>query len=391
MSKLEKRVILLCCLYSLASALSKSFVNVYLYEYTKSFVVMSIYTFIRIGLFPVADLIGSELIKKYKYTVTISCGLIFITLSLVFALTQTALFEINKNYVLVAAFLTGIGEGLYWFSINSCHQIVTTPETRTNYLSILGIFNNITTFLAPFVATFVISFSINDMVGYKYILYIILILYILITFISLTIDKKDEKGCYYSFKECISLKDPVWANVCLALLFYGLTNSLTLNLTSIMIYNAAGSGGLYSKLLSFFSIIVVICLKFLPYALRRDRLKKTFLISSIVNISSTVVLAIFTNIYGAIYFGVTNALATAFYDNAYSKLHMDVTSLYKNDLTGRVVGKEFYISLGRCIAMAFIVLCYYVLGEETYLRVSVISLSFFPLLTYYFLTKKNND
>ena len=391
MSRLEKRMILLCALYSLASFLSKSFVNVYLYEYTQSFVIMAIYTFVRIMFFPIANVIGGKLIKKFKYAVTIFIGLMFVTLSLVFALTQTKLFEMNKYFVLVAALLTGIGEGLYWFSINSCHQIVTTNESRTTYLSNLGTFNNLSTFIAPFIATFIISFSLNDMVGYTYILYLILILYVIITCIALTINKKDERGCNYSLRKCISLKDKRWANVCLGIFFYGVTNSLTLNLTSIMIYNAAGSGGLYSKLLSFFSIIVVISLRFLPYALRKERMMKTYVIASLINISSTIVLVLVDNIVGAIYFGISNALVTAFYDNSYSKCHMDVTAMYSDDLTGRVVAKEFYIGSGRCLAMAFIVLCYYVLGEAAYLKVAVISLSLFPVLSCYFLTRYLKD
>lgn len=48
----ETTTILIACLFNLANAMSAVFMNVYLYAYTGSLVVMSIYTIVRIGLFP---------------------------------------------------------------------------------------------------------------------------------------------------------------------------------------------------------------------------------------------------------------------------------------------------------------------------------------------------
>ena len=52
MTQDEKMVILINCFYNLANAMSAVFMNVYLYAYTGSLVVMSIYTIVRIGLYP---------------------------------------------------------------------------------------------------------------------------------------------------------------------------------------------------------------------------------------------------------------------------------------------------------------------------------------------------
>ena len=52
----------------------------------------------------------------------------------------------------------------------------------------------------------------------------------------------------------------------------------------------------------------------------------------------------------------------------------------KENLVGRVIAKETYLSVSRCIGMLFIVACHYFLSESMYLYVSVITLSLSPLL-----------
>jgi len=389
-SKLEKRMIALRLFYTIANTLSKSFVNVFLYEYTKSYMVMTLYSFIRCGLFPVSDIIGTKIIKKHSYALPIGISLVIISLSLLCALGGTDYFIKNKFYVLIVACITGIGEGLYWFSVNCANQIVTNKETRATYLSISGILNNIGSFIAPLISAFIVSKASNDMIGYRNILYFIFVLYVIITGVAVTINKKDERGVNYSLKTCLSMKDPIWKNNCLGILFYGIANAITLNLSSIMIFNAAGSGGLYSKLLVLFSLVTIISLRFLPITLRKENIKKTFLISAILHVSSTIVLVVFSNVYGAIYFGIANALCVAFYDNAYSKISMDTVSCFKDDMTGRVVANEFYVAYGRLIALGFFVICYFIFGEEKFIRVAVLCTSIFPLFCYKNLSKNIN-
>ena len=50
------------------------------------------------------------------------------------------------------------------------------------------------------------------------------------------------------------------------------------------------------------------------------------------------------------------------------------------NLVGRVIAKETYLSASRCISMLFIVLCEKLLPGDMYLYVSVIILSLFPII-----------
>lgn len=386
MNYLEKRTVLLNAVFNLSSTFSTLFLNVYLFVYAKSLPLMCVYTIIRISLFPLFFIIGSKIIRKHSYTLTFSLGLILIAGSLLYALLATSLFDINPNYVLIAAVLTGIGEGLYWFSSNACNQLVSNIESRANFLAYTGIFNNIASLAAPVIASLIIKNSASDMDAYRIILIIIFVLYVIVAFISLSI-RITTKGEDIELKESFSFKDKMWNDHSLAVVLYGLRNSLGLVLTGLLVYNAAGDGGVYSKLQSLFAVITIVFFFVLTRALNKEHIKTTFIIGVIIAVLSMSVLVLFDNIYGAIFFGITNAICTCFYDNSYNYFSANIISHYMHDMVGRVVARETFLSLGRCIGMGIIVLFYFILPEDLYLKVSVIGLSLTSIFVYKLLIK----
>lgn len=386
MNILEKRTTILNGIFTVGNTLASLFLNVYLYTYTNSLVIMCIYTIIRISLFPLFFILGSKIVKKHYFSYTFAIGLVFITASLVYALLGSPLFEKNAYCVLFAAVLTGIGEGFYWLSSNTCNVVVSTLESRAKFMSITGAVNSIGNLLAPFLANFIVNHSVNDIKAYKTILTIIIILYILVFFVSLTINiKSNDKG--FDLANSFNLKDKVWRDHSIAVILYGLRNSLTLALTNILVFNAAGSGGTYSKLQSLFAVITIVSYFLLAKALDKNHIDKTFMFGVFIAMSSTIVLVLFENVYGAIFFGVANALSCVFYENSYSYLSANIISRYKNEVTARVVARETYLSFSRCLGMGIIVLFYYLLPENLYLKVSVILLSLSSILVYKILIK----
>ena len=385
MNNLEKRQIILNAVFNVASTFSSMFLSVYLFIYAGEISLMCLYTIIRIGLFPLFFIIGYKLVNKHSYALTYTLGLIFNSCSLLYALFATNLFEINPSYILIGAMLQGIGDGLYWFSSNTCNQIVSSPITRAKFISFTGIFNNIGSVLAPFIANIIINNSVSDLKAYRLILSIVYILYIFVIFISFRINPSIKVN-NISLKNAFSFKDKRWNDHSLAVFFYGFRNSLTLVVTSILIYNASKNGDVYSKLQSLFYLITVVSFFLLSKALRRN-LNKVFIFGTILAFVSTVVLVFANNIYGAIFFGLSNALVVVFFDNTYNYLSANIISNYKEDMIARVVQRETCLSIGRCVGMGIVVLCYYVLPINIYLKVSVTVLSLTAILVYFILIK----
>lgn len=381
LNKLEIRTIILNGIFNLGYGLSTMFLNVYLYAYTGSLITMSLYTIIRIGLFPFFFIWGCKLTKKHEFVLTYAIGLTLVTLSLLYALLGSKLFEINGNYVLIVAAITGVGEGFYWFSSNTCNQVVTTMKSRPKFLSISGIVSNISNLLVPIISTFLISISETDLAGNRKILIVAIISYISVIFVSFSLKKKSEDKDI-SILKALSLKDKVWADHILGVIGFGLKDSITLTLSGILLYNAVGSGGIYSKLQILFAFITIIAYRFLTQALSKVYIRKTFIIGIVLTMSSILALVYLPNMFGGIYFGIANALSSVFYSNCYNYISANIIARYKDEMTARVVAKETYLSISRCMGMVLIIVLYKIIKTDIYLPISVSILSLAPILLY---------
>ena len=196
----EMTTMVIASLYNLANAMSAVFMNVYLYAYTGSLVVMSVYTMVRIGLFP-----------------------------FFFTLAAQDQFAVAPQLVYVVAALTGVGEGLFWLSLNSLNQIVSSPQSRSRFLAGVGICNNISAIAAPLVSTLTIDTAVSDTAGYVEIFKLVLVIYALIALVSLRVKARSAPQPFSVLKR-MKLDDPQWRYCMITTFFYGMHNSLSLTL-----------------------------------------------------------------------------------------------------------------------------------------------------------------
>ncbi len=383
MTRNEKLIIACTVLYTLASGMSAVFMNVFLYTYTGSLSVMALYTCIRIGLFPICFTLAGKIARILNYGVMMSTGLVFLFFQCFFVLNYNHLIEANNNWVYFVALLYGIGEGFYYLSINTLNQLVTTPKTRTMFLGISGILSNISNVVAPLLASFIIDCSLSDMDGYLNIFKIVLVIFGFIAILGLLVNEKGNPMPFSVLKSLTFQNDPQWKYVLMTYFLYGFRDSLILALAGLLVYNAtSGSGSLYGKLLAFFSFMSIISYMYVSKRMVKENRMKYYTWGAIFLASSSMALVLFPNIYGAIYYGIVNSVSYAFYGSAFNIITMNAINDYaqNENLVGRVIAKETYLSVSRCIAMLFIVACNYLLPENLYLYVSVILLSCFPII-----------
>ena len=156
-------------------------------------------------------------------------------------------------------------------------------------------------------------------------------------------------------------------------------------LAGLLVYNATGgSGSFYGKLLALFAFLSIMAYYIISKKLNKQNLFTYYRFGAYVIAASTIVLVLVPNIYGAIFYGITNAIATPMYANPYQIIYMDAIEKYSRseNLIGRVIARETYLSLGRCFGMFCIVICYLILTETLYLPIAVIFCSLFPIIVY---------
>lgn len=383
-SRNEKIMIAIYSIFNFANQVSSVFLNIFLYTYSNnSLVSMAIYTICRLSMYPIFFTISGRIAEKKSYSLTLAVALSIMAAQLLYVLQFHHLFSETIAYVYLAGIIGGIGEGFMWMSMNTLNQFVTTSDSMARYLSLVGVFNNIATLTAPLIASMLINISASDMDGYILIFRIVAVVFIFLVFLAMQIKVKGT-DLSYSVKECLNISgDRIWRINMISTFLYGIRDSLTVVLVNLILYDALGKGGSeYSLILGFFSLIMILVYTFYSKRIEQDKILPVYVISAFLLASSTMVLTIAHNYFGGMYYGIANAVSYPAYSNGYSVLVMDAINRFadKENMTGRVIAKEFYLDFGRIGGMLVVILFSKIFSQSMYLVVSVVIVSLFAII-----------
>jgi MFS family permease len=382
LSKQEIKMIIINGTYAMAAAMTAVFVNVYLYKFTGSLVTMTSYAMVRFGFFPIAFTIGAHIGRKYRLSMTMTSGLLLIVTGLLVLLTlRERIGEINFAIYGIGV-IFGMGEGFFWLSTVSMNQLVSTKESRGQYLGFLGMFNGLTNIIAPLGAAQIVAWSPNDTEGYIRIFQFVIVLYLIIAYVSSTIKVATQKGRFTVFDKVFNKKDKQWAYIFNSHLLFGVRDSLVLMLTGLLIYRATGgSGSAYGRLLALFALISIIAFYFASKIITRKNRLKMYQFGAVFTAISTMILVVFPTTAGAIVYGVLASMVVPFYVNPFQIITMNAMSDYmdQQNILGHVISKEIGITIGRLLGMLTIVIFSFVFPEDLFLPIAVIFCSLFPI------------
>ena len=387
MSRNERFLISISSLYFMAGTMSAVFVNVYLYAFTGSLLAMTAYSIIRFSCFPLGFLLGGRLSQKWRLSRVLTIGLSVIVLALALLLTINPWFDRYPYLIYSLGLVFGTGEGLFWFSLNSLNLTASSKETRPKFIAILGIFNASAMVLAPFFATLIVRLSLTDTQGYLRIFQVVIVVQTCAAILSTQVKLPSIQNPY-TLKDKFNLKkDPQWRYVMISHVFLGIRDSLTLVLTGLLIFNATGGkGSTYGDLLTIFALINVGANFIAARVIKRHNRISMYIFGAILLFSSTTILVLIPNLYGALYFGIVNAIGGPFFINVFSIITMNALSDYiqTENIYARMIVKEVALNIGRVSGMLSILIFSWLLVEPLSLTVAVIVSSSFSLILVFY-------
>lgn len=390
MSKNEKLLVIVNATYFIAATMSAVFVNVYLYAFTGSIYSMTMYAMVRFTMIPLGFYLGGLLSRKMSLSTILSIGLLIIISAFAFLLGFNHLFYDNYYLIFVVGLVLGLGEGLYWFSINSLNLQSSNKETRAAFISTMAIFNSASTVVAPFVATMIVRFSSTDAAGYIRIFQIVIVLQIIAALISRKVENVYVNRPYTIWDKFNLKHDIQWRYVMVSHFLFGVRDSLLIVLTSILIYKATGgSGSLYGDLLTGFALLNLLANFAARRLIKRNNRMQMYAFGATLLFTSTMVLVLVPNIYGAIYFGLVNALGNPFMVNTFNIIMMNALQDYieEENIFGRIITKEFTLNGGRLLGMASIIGFATFIPEPLSLIVAVTFCSSFAIIIVFYAFK----
>lgn len=387
MTRNEKLLIAVNALYFLGGTMSGVFVNVYLYSFTGSLTEMTVYAMIRFGLFPLGFLLGGHFSQRSHLARTLTAGLIIIIATMGFLLGFNAMFATHYYFIYVIGVFFGIGEGMYWFSVNNMSLAVSDKATRGRFIATMSIVNTTSTVLAPSLAALIVNFAPSETQGYLIIFQVVIAVHSITAYLASRISVKANTAPYTLLDKFNIKDDPQWRYVMISHLLFGVRDSITLVLTGLMLYAAIGNNGsLYSRLLIGFAIIGILASTIVrKVQTRRNRLT-LYTYSAFVLFIATMILVLFPTVIGGMTYGLLNAFAAPFFITPYSIIVMNAMQDYmeQGSVYGHMIIKEVLLNVGRLIGMAFILMFYALLPADLYLIVAVFSSAIFaPILVIY--------
>lgn len=225
-------------LYSLSVALSNTFVNIYLWKQTGSYVDIALYNLSIVVLQPLTFILAGRWAKKIDRVIVLRIGVIFLSL---FYLTVLIAGTRAAAYLLLLGSLLGIGYGFYWLAFNVLTFEITEPETRDFFNGFLGTLSSFGGMIGPLAAGLIIT-NFEKFTGYTIVFGLSLGLFALAVVLSFFLKRRPAEGKYY-FKRIIEerKRNENWRLITNAHFFQGLREGVFLFVISVFVYISTGS------------------------------------------------------------------------------------------------------------------------------------------------------
>ncbi|MBW8348120.1 MFS transporter [Bacillus sp. IITD106] len=179
-------------LYSLSISLSNTFVNVYLWKQSKSFIDLAIYNLTIVVIQPIFFIIAGRWAKKVDRVIVLRLGVIFLAL---FFIVVLLFGEKSSQHLVLLGALLGVGYGFYWLAFNVLTFEITEPDTRDFFNGFMGALSSTGGIIGPISAGFIITRFVSN-IGYTIIFAISLALFSAAVITSFFLERRPSSGQY---------------------------------------------------------------------------------------------------------------------------------------------------------------------------------------------------
>ncbi|GAB7387688.1 MFS transporter [Bacillaceae bacterium] len=350
-----KLLLAMNALFLVSTALSNTFVNIYLWKLKQDYVMIGIFNLFYAIAMPLAFWLAGHLVKKMDRVKSIRLG---VAAMAVFYLVVLALGETSPRYIGWLGIFLGIGSGFYWLGYNVMYFEITNPFNRDMFNGVNGFLASGAGMVAPFLSGWLLS-RMNEWTGYRLIFSLSLAIFLFAVLVSFFIRGRKAEGALM-LKEVWrdSLRRSYWHDVLFAHFFQGIREGVFTFLIGLLVFIATSSEfklGVYTFLTSAVSL-------FAYYAIGRwitPERRHTFLLIGAVMLT-VVVLPLFLKVNYAtlLILGIGSALFFPFFAIPMTSTTFDVIGENERKASLRVeyiVIREAALNLGRLLSISLFI------------------------------------
>ncbi|RKN66093.1 MFS transporter [Paenibacillus ginsengarvi] len=223
-------------LFAAASALSGTFVNVYLWKAKSDFALIGWFAFANQVTMALTFWLAGKWVKEHNKMNSLRLGIAIAALfySLVLLLQQQAV-----SYVWLLGFVMGLSSGFFWLAFNVVYFEITSRDNRDRFNGWAGLLGSGAGMIAPWVSGFLIT-HMPGTNGYRLIFAISLAIFVVGVIVSFFLKKREVTGTYEWDHTLRILKQAgsPWRRVSLALIAQGIREGVFGFMIGLMVYIA---------------------------------------------------------------------------------------------------------------------------------------------------------
>ncbi|ASS75575.1 hypothetical protein CIG75_11635 [Tumebacillus algifaecis] len=376
-------------LFAGASALSNTFLNIYLWKFLQSVEQIAIYNFYIFLFSAIGYTIAGWIAKKSDRLYTLRLGVAILALFYILIISLGS--QVISLYVLLGM-LQGIGTGFFWLSYNVLVFEVTEPETRDQYNGANGFLFAIATMAAPLLAGRVLSTL--PIKGYTIIFTISFALFLTAVLLTWLLKPKAGPPSFdlyagFSPREHKNL----WRKMLSMSFAMGFREGTLSFLPFLLVFMVTRDELTASRYLLFTSGGSLIAYYVVKRYLTNTR-RITFVTTAAFMLGLSVLLLLFeVNKLSLFTFGIANALFTPLLVIPYSCLTFDVMGQLPEAVHRKVeyiVIREALVNSGRCLSILAMIGLQLIVSASLSLKLTFLLVGLTPLIAM-FLFRRTNE
>ncbi|OME83983.1 MFS transporter [Paenibacillus sp. FSL A5-0031] len=340
-------------LYGIANALSGTFVPVYLWKASQSYMLIGWFTMGQYVMSGLTFWVVGKWVKEHNKMNSLRIGII---LSGVFYCSVLLLGTQAKVYYLPLGVLNGMALGFFWVAFNVVYFEVTDPDNRDRFNGWSGLLGSAAGIVAPWVSGLLIT-SMQGEKGYRLIFTLSLIIFSISVVLSFWLKKRHGQGRYnwkHGFQQLMQKGNP-WRRMFPAIAAQGVREGVFMFLVGLTVYVATQNEsklGTYSLITS---LVALISFWIVGKMLKKNNRKWAMLIGVIM--IGIVILPLFWKVSYAtlLMFGIGTSLFMPLYIIPMTSRVFDLIGQSEESAREReefIVLREAGLVLGRIIGLS---------------------------------------
>ncbi|MFX3633020.1 MAG: MFS transporter [Candidatus Pristimantibacillus sp.] len=374
-------------LFGIANALSGTFVPVYLWKASQSYMLIGWFALGQYITGGVTFWIAAKWVKEHNKMNSLRIGIV---LSGVFYFSVLMLGQQAKQFAIPLGMLSGMALGFYWIAYNVIYFEITEPDNRDRFNGWAGLLGSAAGIIAPWLSGYLIT-TMKGQSGYQLIFTLSLVIFGIGVILSFWLKKRKVQGGHYKWLhglQQLKEKGNPWRRMFPAIVAQGVREGVFMFLVGLTVYIVTSNEGKLGNFSLITSAVALVSFWLIGKKLHMNNRKTAMLIGTIM--IGLVILPLFWKVsfFTLLLFGIGTSLFMPLYIIPMTSRVFDLIGQSEQSAKDReefIVLREIGLTTGRMIGLTSYLIVLPLNSSATAIVWLMFAVGIVPILGWWFM------